>query len=370
MKENERDNLEAFLTDSTFRQWVLQPTPEVSTYWEQWSKDHPAHQELLNQARTVLQTLEYGMGPRNKDAPHMDAGLESLLHMLDTSSDRQAIRIPVPWYRGRWSRLAAVIALVVGIGWMVMKTSTQTTHNTPSGSAGMQVITNDASLSKVVVLPDGSIATMEKDSRVKFQGSFTGHSRHVEVEGDVFFDVAPNKEKPFLVYASTAVIKVVGTSFRVRASQKDSAVLVAVKTGKVAVRVQMEGESKKGIKLPDSGWVNLIPNERLVYTKLEAKLTKDRVPDREIIISKLDQQVFHFEEAPVADVLEALANHYHITIEFNPSELANSRITTEFREEGLRQKLDVICEAIDASYQATNNLIVIKRSSSIDNQKR
>lgn len=68
-----------------------------------------------------------------------------------------------------------------------------------------------------VVLPDGTKVWLNAASSLKFPTVFSGESREVELTGEAYFEVAPNKSRPFLVSSRGTVIEVLGTHFNVMA---------------------------------------------------------------------------------------------------------------------------------------------------------
>jgi transmembrane sensor len=85
------------------------------------------------------------------------------------------------------------------------------------------------------ILPDGSVVALNSNSKLVFPKQFKGDTREVTIEGEAFFDVKPNAEKPFIINAGNAQVKVVGTSFNVCAYPETETVEVVVETGKVQV---------------------------------------------------------------------------------------------------------------------------------------
>jgi len=93
-----------------------------------------------------------------------------------------------------------------------------------------QVATQDQG-GQTLHLPDGSTLNVNANTQLRIE--FTPHARTVYLDqGQFFIEVAPNKEHPLVVQAGEAQIKVVGTGFDVRRSQRQLAVSVA--HGKVA----------------------------------------------------------------------------------------------------------------------------------------
>ena len=89
----------------------------------------------------------------------------------------------------------------------------------------------------VTTLADGSIVYLSDRARIQFPGQFTGNRRDVNLQGNAFFDIIKNKEKPFYISTPLAVIEVLGTSFDVK-SGDDSLFSLSVKSGEVKVTMK------------------------------------------------------------------------------------------------------------------------------------
>jgi transmembrane sensor len=83
-------------------------------------------------------------------------------------------------------------------------------------------------------LPDGSRVWLGPESQLRVEPS-GDTSRDVVLEGEAYFDVAPDDQRPFTVRVRNAVVRDLGTRFAVRAYADDSLVTVLVTQGKVNV---------------------------------------------------------------------------------------------------------------------------------------
>ncbi|TDQ75402.1 FecR family protein [Sphingobacterium yanglingense] len=77
--------------------------------------------------------------------------------------------------------------------------------NVPAGKTG------------ALMLTDGTKVWLNAGSRLTYDVNFIGGVRKVELEGEAYFEVAKNKEKPFLVFSNDQKIRVLGTHFNVKA---------------------------------------------------------------------------------------------------------------------------------------------------------
>ena len=79
---------------------------------------------------------------------------------------------------------------------------------------------------KIDTLPDGSVVTINKGSSIAYASEFKGKSRALQLKGEAFFNVAPNKKKPFIISVNDVQITVVGTSFNVKDINGNTEVVV------------------------------------------------------------------------------------------------------------------------------------------------
>ncbi|SKB69952.1 FecR family protein [Parapedobacter luteus] len=88
---------------------------------------------------------------------------------------------------------------------------------------------------KTVHMPDGSVVYLNAGSALRYSSDYNRSMRDVVLDGEAFFDVQQNPEKPFVVRTQTLHIQVLGTAFNVLAFDDETAVCVAVRSGLVEV---------------------------------------------------------------------------------------------------------------------------------------
>ena len=156
--------------------------------------------------------------------------VESRIHNR-ISSGNTIIRkfISNPMYRFAAAILIAAVLLVSGY---------EVFYN-PSATEVMLELTTANKVLNTFTLPDGTLVTLNSDTKVFYPKKFGRKTREISIEGEAFFEVKPNKNKPFIIHAGKAQIKVVGTSFSVSAYPETKLVEVIVQTGKVQVMNKM-----------------------------------------------------------------------------------------------------------------------------------
>jgi hypothetical protein len=206
-----------------------------------------------------------------------------------------------------------------------------------------------------IELSDGSAISLQPSSEILLHKNFGKVSRELELHGEAFFDVAPDANKPFLVYANEVVTRVIGTSFNIKAYEREEEITVAVKTGKVSVYANMNKTSRN---LGYSPTVILTPNQKIVYHRLSEVISKKLVEKPEIVVPNSDLFKMQFENAEVSEILDVLEVNYGVTFNYDRSKLSNCRLTTSMSEEGLYERIEVICRAIGASYSIDDDAVI------------
>lgn len=214
-------------------------------------------------------------------------------------------------------------------------------------------IRNDSDSPKKVTLEDGSIITLQPESSLTLPEKFAPLERVVSLKGEAFFDIERDTLRPFFVYSREVVTKVLGTSFTIKARESDKQITVAVKTGKVSVF------TNPVIKQKPSSEVILTPNQQAVYDRNDIIVTKKLVEKPELILEKPTIFMMKYNETPVSEIFTALEKNYGVQIDYEESLLRNCVLTTTMSDEGLFERIQVICKAIGATYSVDNAVIKI-----------
>jgi transmembrane sensor len=200
-----------------------------------------------------------GMNNGNGKEVNVDKAWNSLLSKINeeglvTAKAQDSMKI----MRNTFLRIAAAALILLSIGTAVV-------YLTNSGAFSKRItLATTADQDNVVVdLPDGSRVFMNRNSQFSYRKNFGEKKRDVRLIGEAFFEISPDKAKPFIIDAGKARIRVVGTSFNVITNNSDSAVEVFVKTGRVELS---DYSGSRSITL-DPGFVGTIdsnlPEKRL-----------------------------------------------------------------------------------------------------------
>lgn len=234
--------------------------------------------------------------------------------------------------RINWMRVAAILVLMIGGVWMarymVWGTNTQL-------MAGNEV--------KVETLPDGTVVTLNKGAVLEYNSRMSGNTRTVTLEGEAFFDVTPDKNKPFIITADDAQIKVVGTSFNVKTTDEKTEVIV--ETGIVEV-------SKK------KNSVMLNPNEKATVLQSSEVPLKEAVDD--VLYNYYRTKELVCKNTPLWRLVDVLNDAYNVNIEIGNARLKDMEITTTFKNQTLDEVLDVIARTLNVRVEKNGKNIVLR----------
>lgn len=344
--------VEDFLENDSFRTWVLEKSQEDQLVWQQWLAEHPEKFDLYEQAVAVFLTL-HGKEMSLTDQ-QINVKTQQILDQLPDAST--PVKPLISWQWGRW--VAAASLLFVSIWWQLDRPTMQSSAGIgtemkaiPAGE--WKVVKNSANRSMTVLLPEQSSVLLSANSQIRFRMGATHELREVYLQGEGFFEVAKNPAKPFLVYTDRLTTKVTGTSFQIRSFANESDTFVKVKTGNVTVTpANAPGSSQKEVLLAVNQQLNL----NAKTDKVEKRATQPPQTGSSDIIT----QQFKFDFAPVPTIFSQLEAAYHMPIVYDGELLKNCTFTGQLNDVPFLEKIRLICQTIESSFDVVNNQVIIK----------
>ena len=192
-------------------------------------------------------------------------------------------------------------------------------------------------------LPEGSVVTLNKQSSIRYRRQFAGEVRSVELQGEAFFDVTPDKNKPFLVYTKGVLIKVIGTSFNVRMA--GSATEVIVETGRVEVT-------------RDQHTISLGSHEKALVTENNVSLVKQE--NKDDLYNYYRTHEFECNGISLGRLVEKLNEVYGARIVIGNSRLRDLSLTTTFRDESLDEILTIVTRTLKINLVHNGSEIILQ----------
>lgn len=334
---------EEFILDDDFMKWVLHPSQETDRYWNDFLKNHPEKQQQVREAIffiRIFQAIE----------PVDFLGNQDNVYKKIRSSSFPVRKL---WYN--IAKIAAVSLFILTLGSLfyyfhktnhffpeefesvellekgrvvlpdgrIAEFETEQTRIQQSVSGNLTINSDTLkvdetkkgsekiSLTHVIVpygkrseiiLTDGTKIWLNSGSQLSYPVKFTGNTREVYLSGEAFFDVESDPSKPFHVITTDMKIRATGTRFNVTSYANDNQSQVVLLSGKV--------DAAKNKRF--AGSMEMNPGERIVYSKTEENLKKDRV-DVEHYASWIDGYLI-FENEPVENIFKILERYYNKNI--------------------------------------------------------
>lgn len=194
---------------------------------------------------------------------------------------------------------------------------------------------------KMLVLEDGSVIWLNKNSRITYPEQFRGKQRNIKLQGEAYFQVAHNKEKPFIVKSGSLGVQVLGTTFVVSDALKSNDKAVTVLTGKVSVAAQQHQIAV------------LLPNQQVRYDSISRKSRQQQVNAIDAIA--FTKQDIDFRDTPLSQILLALETRFGVQVHYNQADLKERNFSGIIKKDDkLRDVLDILSSTLNFHYKISN----------------
>jgi transmembrane sensor len=319
------DLLAKFLADET-------DTHESDTISE-WIIASEDNQKTFDHSKIIWD------GAKNQQKVDVDAAWTKLNIAKKTgieSTDNQEIKpiVKLNWM-SNFLKIAAVLVVLFGLWFVAAKKFTTPQNDVLTFNSGSQSIEK--------ILPDGTNILLSKNSKITYPKSFEGDTREINLTGEGFFDVHHDAAHPFIIHTQGTDVRVLGTSFNVRAY--DAQVQVLVKIG----RVQFSKKNNQVI-LTKGQKGEILANANTII--------KSEVAEVEAFVKeKLNS--FVFNKMSLDEVAQTLSQRFGKTIKFGQDNIKNCKLTATFENEKLENIIDVIAETFNLKVDNQVDTIVL-----------
>lgn len=198
-----------------------------------------------------------------------------------------------------------------------------------------------------ITLPDGTVVYLNSESKLTYTPDFNEDLREVVLEGEAFFDVIPNKEKPFIVKTSVFDVEVLGTSFNVSVYKDENIVETAL----------IEGKVKLTMGKCSSGPVYLTPSQKFVYSKKERKGSISIMDEDSELAWK--QGILAFNAVPLTEVFRKIERWYGVKIHYDKDTIVNDKFTGQFKMISIQEMMNILRMHYNLKFKIENNNIYI-----------
>jgi ferric-dicitrate binding protein FerR (iron transport regulator) len=213
-------------------------------------------------------------------------------------------------------RIAAVFLIIAG-GWLVFNQLSKPRYVTKI---------NESNNPFDLILHDKTVVTLNKGAYLKYPKKFNKNVREVEFYGEAFFQVSKAIHKPFIIHTDNSYIRVLGTSFNIRALKSEETIAVSVTEGKVEFGSVIQKEPLK-IEI-DAGKTGILEKDK--------KLRCIEDNDTNFLAWKTGKLVF--SKKPLGEALQQIEKYFSISVRPEDLKLDTLRIDVTLYK-GERQEI-------------------------------
>lgn len=272
------------------------------------------------------------------------------------------------WLRRNGFRVLAVaaslIVIVLGGLWSLRE------RKQPDKKELVSEISTRHGSRTMVTLPDGSVVFLNVSSKLTYDYG-KEDSRQVVLEGEAFFDVLKDEQRPFVIHTRKMDITVLGTTFNVRAYEEDKTVETSLIQGKVEVTIKGD-VPKKVILSPNQKIVlfNDIQQPRIVSVPVPGNPDRESYRLEEVTMNPHDSLVAEtawkenclvFNNERFADIALKMERWYDVQIIFEDKQVEDYRFTGTFINETVDQTLEALRFTSPFQYRIDKKKIIIQR---------
>jgi ferric-dicitrate binding protein FerR (iron transport regulator) len=336
-------------------------TSEEKELVEKWLNKSPENSKIMEQMKLI-----WGVSPGKRIEVDSHAGWKSFKsnsidkesHFRkpehDSTSNYKKIDLLTRrhyskqrgWLPYRVMALTATIAAVFLVTFLFYSNNRIATETTKLELVNQEIITEKGQRTNVR-LSDGTRIYMNAESKLTVPQNYMEDQRIVYLEGEAFFEVVPNSDKPFVVQAGHSVTRVLGTKFNVTAYPEKQKVQVVVAEGKVAL------SSDDQTQVPE---VQLTRNQMGTISS-SGEMTASKTSDVNIYTDWYSGRLT-FQDTPLDEVEKRLERWYNVDIKIDEDiSIQDHLLHGTFEDASLTSVLNSIALSLDIQYQRNNKEI-------------
>ena len=273
---------------------------EEKVSMDKWKSESADNQSLYNEYQKVWNFA------RSDDPNYtidVDASWEELnkridqfeLVSVDFENDNQRSKKRFLVY---FSRVAAVLIIAFGLFYLINRAANQEPEYISFNAVEFSA--------DPFILNDGSEVIFNKDSEISYPETFSEDTRTINFDGEAFFNVAHNAEKPFIIDAGEVQIEVLGTSFNLSAFPECDKIVLHLESGKVrfsSINVE-DGSIREQLIL--------LPGQKGIYSRSNGMLTRSHFENQNFQAWKTG--ILEFEKTPLDLVISTIEKTYHLNV--------------------------------------------------------
>ncbi|SEJ14820.1 FecR family protein [Dyadobacter sp. SG02] len=281
------------------------------------------------------------------------AAFGNIRQELNMVEERPVKRLPWHWLAGIAASILVALGIFLAGNLKTVRLPEVTIKGLGTDPSKALPVTTFKNTGRQIVrhqLPDGSVVSMHPNAVIEYHTAFATNKRFVIFSGEGFFDVKKDKTRPFNIKSGEMIIRVLGTSFNVKAIESQKKFQVDVVTGSVQVTAAGETFDRQEVILkPQQQALFELDSKRLI-SKTSPLQAKKEIYEPVTIV---------FEETPLNKVIEQLEKRFNVSISLANPALARCGLTANFESQAFPGILEILCTSLEVSYTISDNNIII-----------
>jgi len=323
-------------------------TPAENDKVKQWIESDPENQKLMEELRKIWEASSR-QDKHFEELFNPDEDWQYFKERIKRERNTSIFPIThnIKANRARFSqfrRIAAIIVIAALLGILAY----QDLYTKPQvADPVLREISIEKGHRGNVTLSDGTQVQLNGESKIILPKVFEADKREITLKGEAFFDVTHNPDRPFIIHAGEAIVRVVGTKLDVRSYPEDDGVRVVVKRGRVELKSRKD--FVKNMAVLTAGEVGKL------YRK-DNQIKERTVEDLDVYLS-WTKGYLKFKDTPMDEVAKQLERKYDIQVEFSDSSLKKMRLTAELKSRIIQRNMDVISTSLDMGYKIDQQVV-------------
>jgi ferric-dicitrate binding protein FerR (iron transport regulator) len=285
----------------------------------------------------------------NSDELNSGALIESVYAQIEDYLEGDSVTSTFSWKQALlvYQKIAAVLLIpMIGLGIL---------YGISRSGSGVKVQYSETFAPRgqksQIVLPDGTKVWLNSDTKIRYPGQFDQEQRDIYLEGEAFFEVSRDADRPFFVHCQGPDVKVTGTKFNVRAYADENQVETSLFEGKVEWLLK-SGDSDHPVAK------ELKPGQSFLYNGNSGQLVAVRFPEDEINGWKKNQLIF--KDDTFVKLVKKIERWYNVQVIYDERKFDKRRLTVELYEgERLEKLMDILSLALSVDYRYEKGKIVL-----------
>lgn len=224
-----------------------------------------------------------------------------------------------------------------------------------------------------ITLQDGTQVWLNSGSTLKCASDFNEKDRQVMLSGEAYFEVTQDADRPFIVQAGPFMkVRVLGTTFNVKAYPDDPYIEASLISGKIAVRLKDDKQGQIILRpreevtcylnnLITSDSSNIAKNQSTSPVNYQINAITPNPVDHHISELSWMRGELAFNDMTFRELAYDLERIYHVNIVFKDGQLKNYHLTGVFQGENLNEVLQALQVTTPFQYDISNKEVIIYR---------